>query len=177
MFSISQGLVGMAVGLALGGCTATEPALRDQVAIRALIDDTTDAINHHEFERVGTMLTDDVVWEALPPIGWRMQGKQAVLGFFDGNEGKVEVLLYSLVATHVKLESSEKATARSTMSEFLHLKDKGKAIHIVGTYTDRLVKRDGRWLFASRSFQLRYEEDVPVPSRMGDTSSMAAPKK
>jgi ketosteroid isomerase-like protein len=154
-----------------------DAALRDQVAIRALIDSATDAINHHEWDKVESMLAADAVWEALPPVGWKLQSRKAIRNFFDGNEGKVEVLLYTLIATSVELESPESAKARSTMSEVLHLKEKGEGIHIVGTYSDRFVKRDGRWLFSHRRFALRYEDDVPLPARMGGTKSKAVPAK
>jgi ketosteroid isomerase-like protein len=171
------------VSLACAACASRSDAgqksedatLRDQVAVRAVIDAATDAINHHEWTKVESMLAADAVWEALPPIGWKLQGRQAIRGFFDGNRGKVEVLLYALIATNIELESSERARARSTMSELLYLKEKGEAVQIVGTYTDQLVKRDGRWLFAHRRFQLRYEDDARLPARMGGTSSKAAP--
>ncbi len=152
--------------------TAASERATDELAVRSLIDRASDAINHHEWTRLEGMLTDDVVWEALPPIGWKLEGLQAVRGFFAKNEGKVEVLSYNVLASNVELQAPDRATARSTMIELLHLKEKDVGLQIVGTYTDSFVKREGVWRFERRSFAMRYEADVPLPQRRGAASTV-----
>jgi ketosteroid isomerase-like protein len=55
----------------------------DHVAIRDLIERLDDATNHHEWERIPTLYTDDAVWEALPPIEARFEGRAAIWGRAD----------------------------------------------------------------------------------------------
>ncbi|HYO95245.1 MAG TPA: nuclear transport factor 2 family protein [Polyangiaceae bacterium] len=149
------------------------PSLEDRVSIRDLIDRATDAINHHEWQRLGPLFTDDAVWEALPPIGWQLRGREAILAFLSGNAGKVEVLSYSLGATAIKLDGADRATTRSTMHELLRLHQSETGLQIVGTYSDELRKQNGKWRFTRRSFRLRYEDDVDLPERLSPTTSRA----
>jgi hypothetical protein len=154
------------------GATPTIGAeLTDRVAISSLIDRASDAINHHEWSRLETMLTEDIVWEALPPISFKLEGLEAIRGFFRNNEAKVEVLVYSVAATSIELDGPERATARSTMNELLHLKEKGAGLQIVGTYVDHFVKQNGDWRFSRRQFELRFEDDVELPERRGTKAS------
>lgn len=154
--------------------SVAEPSLTDRVSIRDLIDRATDAINHHEWQLLGSLFTDDAVWEALPPMGWKLRGREAILGFLTGNTGKVEVLSYSLVATAIEFQGADRAIARSTMHELLRLHQSQTALQIVGTYSDELRKQNGKWLFTRRSFRLRYEDDVDLPDRLSPPTSRAA---
>lgn len=143
----------------------------DRLAVRDLIDRASDAINHRDWPLLATFFTDDASWEAAPPVDWKLEGLPAILGFLTGNASKVEVLFYTVASSAVQLEDAGHASARSTMSELLHLKETDKALHLVGTYSDQFLKKDGSWKFRKRRFQLRFEDDVPLPARL---SSRAA---
>lgn len=176
-----------AAALTALGCTAAHSApaaaptgardarqSEDELAIRSLLDRASDAINHHEWGRLEALLAHDVVWEALPPVGFRLDGIQAVRAFFAQNEGKIEVLVYELFGTDVQIQHPTAATARSSMRELLHLRQEGRAVQLVGTYVDSFVKTGGSWRFSKRRFQLRYEDDAVLPKRLGGVSSSLA---
>jgi hypothetical protein len=44
------------------------------------------------------------------------------------------------------------------MLELLRVRATGELKHIYGVYSDEVVKRDGRWLFARRTVAVRHEE-------------------
>jgi ketosteroid isomerase-like protein len=138
----------------------------EHLAIRSLIERFSDATNHHEWGALEALLTEDAVWEVAGPKGWRFEGLAAIKAGLAGNVEKVEMLVQTLSPVVIHVEGPERATARSTLNEVLRFKDSGTAMQIVGTYSDQLVKQDGRWRFARRTFHLRYEDDVAVPERL-----------
>lgn len=137
----------------------------DHLAIRSLIERFSDATNHHEWAPLEAMLTEDAVWEVATPQGWRFEGLAAIKAGLAGNVEKVEMLVQTLSPIVIHVEGPERATARSTLNEVLRFKDSGTARQIVGTYSDQLVKQDGQWRFARRTFHPRYEDDIAVPER------------
>jgi len=161
--------------------SAEAQRLADQLAIRDLIDRTSDAINHHEWSTVVSLLTPEVIWEKLPPNPFKLQGRDAVQAFLTHGTARVEVLRYSISAPAIEVRGPDRATARSTLSELLFLKDRGTTLHLVGTYSDEFVKQSGQWLFAKRTFRPRYEEDVATPrvfdSAASPESILDAPRK
>lgn len=138
----------------------------ERLAIRDLIDRSSDAINHQDWPALAALQAENVVWERLPPMPWTLRGRDAVRGFLTGNSDKLDVLLYSIAATTIEVEDVDHATARSTMSELIRLRETGTALHVVGTYSDVFVRREGNWLFLKRTIQPRYEEDVAPPQRI-----------
>lgn len=148
----------------------------DRAAIRELVDRLCDAINHHDWVGVGALLTEDAVWETLPPIGWRAEGRSAIVAFLSGNGDRVELLSYQLSSTAIDVQSPTRASARSFMNELLRLKQSETGLRLAGTYLDRFQKGpDGRWRFAHRTFQVRYEDDVALPSRLQGAGGSRTP--
>lgn len=146
-----------------------EPRATDEhIAIRALLDEASDAINHHEWAALVSLLAEDVVWERLPPHPWKLEGRDAILSFLAQNEATLDVLFYDVSAPAIRLDDPEHATARSTLSETLRFKKTGAIIRFIGTYHDQFARRDGRWVLTRRTFQARYEEDGAGPVRVFD---------
>ncbi|AKF04871.1 nuclear transport factor 2 family protein [Sandaracinus amylolyticus] len=152
----------------LAGCAgvATRPDALDRLAIREVLDRASDAINHHEWDRLETTFASRIVWERRSSDAWRLDGREAIRAFLTGNEEHIEVLLYAVSATSIELHDAGHATARSTMSEHIRVLETGATVHVVGTYTDELVREDGEWRIAHRTFVPRYEEDGPPPARL-----------
>lgn len=71
----------------------------DRLAIRELIDQSSDLINHQQWNALLGLFTDDIVWERLPPTPWKLAGHDAVLGFLTKNESTLDVLLYTVAAS------------------------------------------------------------------------------
>ncbi|QRK11519.1 nuclear transport factor 2 family protein [Archangium violaceum] len=150
--------------------------LMEQVAIRELLDRSSDAINHQDWTALMAMFTEDAVWERRPPTAWRIEGREAIRAFLARNSDKVDVVSYTVSATAIHVQGPEHASARSTLVELLRFMDTGRGLRIIGTYTDEFVKKDGRWWFKHRTGHPRYEDEVPGPTRMldGDASPASA---
>ncbi len=160
--------------LFLGACCgAPRSGFEERYAVREVLERITDALNHQEWAALDPMFTDDVVWQALPPVGWKLEGRAAVRHFLDKNAKAIDVLLISVAASAIEIEGPDRARVRSTMSELIRVKATGKGLHVVGTYTDRLVKQNGAWKLAYRTFRPRFEDDVALPARIYDGSTAA----
>lgn len=94
----------------------------DRLAVRDLIERSSDVINHQEWTALVALFTDDAVWERLPPTPWKLEGREAIRTFLAGNVDKLDVLLYAVSATAIDVQDPEHASARSTMSELIRFK-------------------------------------------------------
>ncbi len=130
----------------------TGPA-EDRLAIRELMDAYSDAVFHHDADNWISNWASDAVWR-MPSVD--VSGSVAIkaawvkamsafkfTGFFS-SLGSIEV-------------DGDAATARSYATEILETQD-GSMLRLIGTYDDKLVKRDGRWLFASRIYKVLRQE-------------------
>lgn len=154
-----------ALVLGLSAC-AHGVATPDPVAIRDVIDRTSDAINHREWDALDAFFTPDAVWEARPPVRLLLHGRDEIHRFLRTNASAIDVLSISVATSAVDVLAADRARVRSTMHELIRVKATDAALQIVGTYVDELVKRDGRWRIARRTFEPRFEADVPVPGRI-----------
>jgi uncharacterized protein (TIGR02246 family) len=91
--------------------------------------------NTHVFERSGKAALREQ-WDLL----WSNFAKVA----FIGEVGAIEV-------------EGDRAAGRAVAQEIILLKG-GGVYKLVGRYEDRLVREDGRWLFARRDYQPTLEE-------------------
>jgi hypothetical protein len=48
--------------------TVSDSALLDRLAVRELIERSSDLINHQEWTRLMSLFIDDIVWERRPPM-------------------------------------------------------------------------------------------------------------
>ena len=152
-----------------------EARLVDQLAVRDLIDRSSDAINHQDWPALMALFTEDAAWERLPPTPWKLEGRDAIRAFLSKNSGTVDVMLYTVAATAIEVQGPGRASARSTMSELIRFKKTGAGLHVVGTYYDQFIERNGVWLFVRRTIHPRYEEDVAPITRVGSGVASASP--
>ncbi|HUG12756.1 MAG TPA: nuclear transport factor 2 family protein [Opitutaceae bacterium] len=154
----------LSVLLASTACagTVTQPpqsqSLRDvdRLQIAELSDRFGDAVNRHDWETMASMFTEDAAWEAAAAeLGFRHKGRAAIRKFLVENPNGVEILAYQTTAPFIERLSAHRAKTRLAMTEYLRIKATGETKRIVGIYSDELVKRDGRWQFAHRSFVLQ----------------------
>lgn len=129
--------------------------VEDRLAIRERIETYSHAVFLKDADLWISNWAEDGVWN-LPSIGVEMVGRariraaweQAMSGFalagFFALPGAIEV-------------DGDAATARSYTQEILVLKE-GGVRKVVGAYDDTLVKRDGTWLFARRSYNVLHDE-------------------
>ncbi|WP_426745449.1 nuclear transport factor 2 family protein [Myxococcus faecalis] len=138
----------------------------EHLAVRSLIERFADAANHQDWQTMESLFTEDAVWEvkAAPPMGWTFEGRNAIREGMTGNTARVELRVMSVTPIVVHVQGPERATARSTLDEVLRVRQTGKDLRVVGTYSDQLVKQDGQWRFARRTFEFRYEEELGTPT-------------
>ncbi len=156
-----------ALSLAGSGCAARQAPpspLEDRAAITELYERFTAAASDHDWDALLALLAEDVSWKASAgALGFEHHGRPAVRTWLMGNEGKIEVLFYQAGPPRLELVSPELARVQLSMTELLLLKETGEVKQLFGVYRDEVRKRAGRWLFATRSFQLRREVTLTPP--------------
>ncbi|AGC47312.1 hypothetical protein MYSTI_06039 [Myxococcus stipitatus DSM 14675] len=165
-------------GARLPGPANIEAYPIEHLAVRSLIERFSDAMERADRKALVEMFTEDGVWEvqAPPPaISWTFKGRDAIRERLNGHErmkgkekvvGKlirIELREVTVSPTVIHVEGPERATASSTVEEVSHIKDTGEEVKSVGTYSDQLVKQEGQWKFARRTFIPRYDEPLPAP--------------
>lgn len=125
--------------------------IEDRLAIRELLDSYADAVNRIDADDWAATWAEDSVWSLpdYPEIG-EIKGRAAIRAawveamktypgiVFVANPGAIEV-------------TGDRATVRSYTSEVYDVDGVTKRDR--GRYEDELVKVDGQWLFARRSFR------------------------
>jgi len=127
--------------------------LEDRILIRERYGAYSDATFRQDVEGWLDSWHDDGVWAVF---GKEISGKDAMrkqwakiwqgidcMGFF-AEIGAIEV-------------RGEEATARSYCREIVSLKN-GGVFKVVASYTDKLAKVDGNWLFTRREYGLMIQE-------------------
>jgi len=157
-------------GPLLAGACATTPtptstpagAAVERLQITELIARFTDAASRRDFATMPELFVEDAVWEAdAEGLGFRHHGRDEIRRWLTDNPNRVEVVFYLAVPTVVELDGPDHARTRTLMTELLRKLDTGEHLQLFGTYDDELVRRDGRWQFARRRFQLAYLRPLP----------------
>lgn len=165
LFTLSLVAIATCVGCRVGAMTAplvdpAESTRPDRWQIAELTARFADAVNRHDWQTVAQLCAEDAVWEtSAGKLGFRYQGRAAILEFLLENPNGVEVLAYTTTTPFIETMSSNRARTRLNMTEYLRVRATGEIKQIVGVYSDELVKRDGRWQFAHRSFSMRVAFD------------------
>jgi hypothetical protein len=116
------------------------------------------AANERDFAAMPELFAEDARWQASAgALGFRHQGRAAIRDWLVGNQGKVRVLFYLAAPPRVELLTPELARAQTSINELLQLTPSGEVKQLFGVYHDELRKKDGRWLFSARRFELRRE--------------------
>ena len=123
--------------------------IEDQLAIRALHDSYADAVIRRDPTDWGALWADDATWNLM---GTPVEGKAAIVGLWTGAmSGFAFVGFFSQVGT---LEiTGDSGTGRLYTNEVLEDLE-GNLRRTVGRYEDHYVRKDGHWLYQSRSFAI-----------------------
>jgi uncharacterized protein (TIGR02246 family) len=131
--------------------------LSDRLEIRELIETYADAVNRHDVRAWAGTWAEDAQWiiRDEAPIGrpaiselWQRKMRRFSLVAFSVQIGSIEV-------------RGEDADARVSAIEDLWLEPSG-CLRVHGRYDDRLTRRNGRWLFARRSYTVLRQGEMPV---------------
>ncbi|MFJ3779035.1 nuclear transport factor 2 family protein [Streptomyces sp. NPDC090075] len=125
-------------------------------AIRHLVDAYTDYTNAREWDNLGSLLAEKVVWRVMEgdEAVHSAEGRDAVTDAIKGQVEAMTVLVQMVHATNISV-SGDRATARSTM-EAMGVHQDGRRQNSFAQYSDEIVREDdGEWRFLSRVFRLK----------------------
>jgi uncharacterized protein (TIGR02246 family) len=126
----------------------TGPA-EDRQAIRELIDAYSDAVFRHDADAWIACWAPDAVWK-IPGID--VSGAAAIRAAWEGAMSAFSLAAFFAQPGAIRIDG-DLAEARVYTQEILIGKD-GSRRRIIGAYDDRLVRRDGAWLFAGRTYRI-----------------------
>ncbi len=129
--------------------------LEDRVAIHELVASYGDAVSRRDADAWGALWAQDGVWK-LPEIPGMesIEGKDAILAaWIEGmKEFPFQINRQTLANVTVTGDTAKGDTYTSEV-----VKDKeGKPAHWHNVYHDEYVKRDGKWLFKTRTLQILF---------------------
>jgi uncharacterized protein (TIGR02246 family) len=129
--------------------------VEDRLAIRERIETYSHAVFLHDADLWISNWAEDGVWH-LPSIGIDISGRANIRAAWEQAMSAYSMAGFFAVPGAIEV-SGDTATARSYTQEILVTTD-GALRKIVGAYDDALVKRDGAWLFARRSYNVLHDE-------------------
>jgi len=123
--------------------------MEDRLAIRELHETYGDGVVRCDPETWGSVWADDAVWAFM---GRDIEGRDKIVEVWLGAMSGFEDVSFSCVPASIEVDG-DTATSRVQTQEVLKGKD-GSTRVIGGLYTDELVRRAGRWVYARRAFRI-----------------------
>lgn len=124
--------------------------LEDRLAIRELVESYNDAVMRFDGEAWKSNWTEDATW-SLPGVG-ELKGRDNVYARWQEAMSGFSFVGFFASAGPIVVDGD---TAQGTwyQQEFLHQKD-GVKRAITGLYTDDYIKKQGRWFFTKRIYEI-----------------------
>ena len=133
-------------------------ATEDRLAIRERMESYGDAVFRRDADAWIANWAEDGVWH-LPSLGIDLTGRPAIRAAWEQAMSAFAMVGFFAFPGVIEI-NDDMATARCYTQEILVAKDGGGVRKIVGAYDDTLVKRDGRWLFARRFYNVLHDEQA-----------------
>jgi uncharacterized protein (TIGR02246 family) len=125
--------------------------IEDRLAIQTLVATYNDAVMRLDADVWGSTWAEDGVW-SLPGMGDGISGRDAIVQTWKMAMSQFEFVGFFSSPGPLTIDG-ETATGTLYQQEILDQKD-GSSRHVVGRYSDEYVKRDGRWYFAKRVYEI-----------------------
>lgn len=128
-----------------------EGPIEDRLALRELIDSYADAVVRADADAWGATWAEDGVW-SMPdyPEFPETRGRDAIVTMWVEAMKHYPGIIFTAGPGSIVVEG-DRATMRSYTSEVYD--QEGVTKRDRGVYEDICVKRDGKWLFQSRTFR------------------------
>ena len=130
-------------------------SVEDRLAIRELIEAFAVGAMHCDAELWGETWAEEASWK-LPSMPEAATGKQNVIALFKEKLAYVGYMSMISFPSNLVIQG-DRATGRAYCRELIYPKAGGRLV-VVGYFDDEYVKRDGRWLFASRVYTVMGKE-------------------
>jgi uncharacterized protein (TIGR02246 family) len=122
--------------------------LEDQMAIRELHARYADAVRRKNAEDWAATWAEDANWSLM---GTTVSGRDQIVGLWTQAMSAFDAVSFVMTSDAIELDG-DTGTGRCQTHEILV--EGGKSRVAGGAYEDEFVRRDGVWLYASRSFSL-----------------------
>ncbi len=142
----------------------TNDLLRDEAEIRTLVARFGDAATRNDPAAFRALWTPDAEWRIGEPFPLQIIGVEKIETAFNTLMGQWEFFAHLPASVLVDV-AGDTARARCTVEEIGLNTATAKSYHNVALYHDELRRREGRWLFSSRSYQYLWLDDRPVSGR------------
>ncbi len=143
--------------------TFTGP-FEDRLAIRELLESYAGAVTWRDEAAWAACWADDSVW-LMPDLGVTLSGKTEIvtswvrmMAEYHGPADKPWAFSFISVPASIMVAGDRGEVVSTSVEAFADAT--GKTVHLKGEYRDVVVKRDGVWLFQSRSWRLMPLEDA-----------------
>ncbi|HUD93517.1 nuclear transport factor 2 family protein [Sphingobium sp.] len=123
---------------------------QDRLLIRELIDSYGDAVVMRDADAWRACWAEDAVWRFA---GREISGRDTIVATWHGAMARYADLVFIAFPGAMDIRG-DRAALRTHTFEHLMPVDGPTRVQ-AGIYEDELVRHDGRWLFASRSFNPR----------------------
>lgn len=123
--------------------------IEDRLAIRELAEVYGDGVVRIDPETWASVWAEDAQWDFM---GTLLEGREAIVAMWLQAMSGLDAVSFQCLPAAIEV-AGDTAIARVQTQEVLKFKD-GTTRMVGGLYTDRLVKREGRWLYSYRSFQI-----------------------
>ena len=125
--------------------------VEDRLAIRELMETFAVGAMHTDTEVWGSTWAEEGSWK-LPSMDAPAKGKADILATFAEKMAYVEFMSMISFPADLVIEG-DKAHGKSYCRELIFPKGGGQKV-VVGYFDDQYVKRDGRWYFLSRVYNV-----------------------
>ncbi len=133
--------------------------VEDRLAIRELLETYADAVTRCDAAAWGACWAEDGTW-AMPdyPEFPTHHGRDAIVGLWVEAMKQFPGIMFEAWPGSIEIDG-DRATMRSYTSEIYD--QDGVTKRARGVYDDICVKRDGQWLFLSRTFRNIHRQHAP----------------
>ena len=126
-------------------------SIEDRLAIRELVEAFACAAMRGDANKIGSTWSEDGVWK-LPSMPEPAQGRNAIVAAFGKATGYLSFMSMISVPTELVVEG-DTARGKAYCQEIIVTKTNEQKI-VVGCYDDTYVKREGRWYFQARTYEV-----------------------
>jgi SnoaL-like domain len=131
--------------------------VKDEMEIRALADKFSDAANRKDGDAFQALWAKNGTWKIGPPINMEFKGKENMGGSVTHMLGLWDFFV-QMTGPGVITINGEKATARFYVNEIARKTEDKSGNYNLSQYSDELIKEDGKWVFAKRTYNTIYQE-------------------
>lgn len=135
----------------------TLQSIKDEMAIRALADQFSDAANRKDAQLFQSLWAKDAEWIIGPPINKNFKG-QANMGSSVSRMLSLWDFFVQLSGPGVIQIKGDTARARFYVNEIARKADDQSGNYNLSMYDDLIVRENGKWVFLKRSYHTIYQE-------------------